>query len=545
MADNSSYPFGLDFYEGNSVRDWSALSSWSSKPAFAYFRLGIGLHVDKPDLRTEAQHLTTWDIGQFYEVWLTDVPKDAQLQVVKSNLDKSCALPLAFAFEEQVYIDKKGNRIPEWPSVGDLQYLLANMPGSICYTSLAGLDLIKTTLGAIPSAWKFWIARYLDQATLEAPVTDTLTLLQSKYGITADRVLFMQTSQAGAYPQGASYDKGADYDRMVSFKTIPEPPPTPLPVASSFKVTPANGLIIRSDPSISPSNIVGGVFPPATVYGEKTADGNWIKLGGYVSAQFVSTPAPTPTPVPTPTPTPSPLPVGGEWLQVLHDQDMPPEFLPRMLQRGYAGSLPQNVGVPEIVNLENGAPIPLGQGEQNFIYQNMRMADPGGSIPFVQKAFTSVLGSHEAFANGTGFPTKDGDDPHANLITGENSGAPLPKLDRPRITGGNVVLAIDKTVYQVNGVPCRKVLTLKAGAMPLISDVNFEKTPWLVFRCTTVTPFPVDPNASPERYRCNPFPQLGGVDVPMPLITVEGFGFIPVDRLRPIPDPFAVSPYVP
>lgn len=528
MADNSAYGFGLDFYDGNSVRDWQALAEWAKGVQFAYFRLGIGLYVDKRDLIMGCEMATKWDIGQFYEVWLPDVPKADQLAVIQHHIDPAAKLPLALAFEEQGYEDKHGNKIVAWPSVGDLHFLMDSVPGSICYTSLAGLDQIKTVIGSIPNGWKFWIARYLSDATQEMGVDDTVNYLKAHYGIERERILFMQTAPAGAYPQGASYDKGADYDRRLTSSATTVPPETPVQMV----VNAPAGLNIRSAPSMT-SAIVGGLKNSDTVYGV-LKDG-WLALGGYVEGSYLNFPN---TPPPQP-----PLPV-GPFYRVLHDEEMPPEFLPRMLQRGSV--LGSDKGVPEVVDLRNSLNVELNSGLQSFIYASLKTSDgaSGLSESDFQRAYKSLLGAHEAFANGTGFATNDGDAPRWNTITGENSDSALPKLDMVRTCGGNPVRVLSEVPVNVTGVPCLKVETIKASVIPLVADVNYHKTPWLVFRCTTVTPFPVTVSGQ-TRYRCNPFPQLGGHDVPMPFISRDGFGFIPVARLVKITTPFDIDPYVP
>lgn len=537
MPDNSAYRFGLDFYEGNSVRDWTILANWNMRPMFAYFRLGIGLHADKTDLIDGCHKATTWDIGQYYEVWTPDDPKDAQLKVIRDHIHPVATLPLWMGFEPQTSLDKKGNKVTDWPSVGDLQYLIANVPGSICYTNLAGLTLIVKTLGKIPQDWKFSIARYLDSG-VEASVGDTLALIQSVYGIDPARILFIQTSKAGAYPAGASYDKGADYDRMMMAPT-PAPPPEPSPLAA-YVVSSPSGLRIRqaADPN---ALIVGGLHDKDTIYGGKVGD--WIKLDGYVSAQFVTEPGPSQPPAPAPKP-------AGKYFQAFHDFQMPPEFLPRMLQRGT--DLKSDKGYPETLNIllsnDDPGPVDLNRAVQGFIYQQLRLAAPGMGIPDLKKAFTSLLGAHLAFANGTGFPQNDGDSPHANYMTGEDLGSPDPKLDRPRTTKGNVYLVPDPDVtWFIGNEECYRIQTIKANALPNVNDVNFEKTPWLVSRCVTSTPYPATtpfPGLPTGGYKCNRFPQLDGNDVPMPLITNTGWGFLPKRFLSPVPDPFAVVPYV-
>ncbi len=252
--------------------------------------------------------------------------------------------------------------------------------------------------------------------------------------------------------------------------------------------------------------------------------------------------------VPVPPPPPVPAPV---YYQVLHDQFYPhvyngvTYYRPRML---WPDSLNNpNVGIPETVNLENSNPVKLTKGWQLYIAALLRQYMPPTFTPAdLDRAFRALLGRSEAWANGSGYPQAGLGNPKADYVAGTNLTYPLPALDRGRIAGGNVVHVLDETPVSVGGHMCLKVETLRADTVPDPTKVNHKLTPWLVFLCTTVTPFNVLTKQPSQTgpWICGRFPQLKGNDVPMPLITDVGYGFIQVERLKKISSPFGVSPYV-
>lgn len=253
-------------------------------------------------------------------------------------------------------------------------------------------------------------------------------------------------------------------------------------------------------------------------------------------------------PVPPPPPPPAPTPV---YYQVLHDQFFPhvyngqTYFLPRMLWPDSQNN--PNVGIPETVNLDNSNPVKLTKGWQLYIAALLRQYMPSTFTKAdLDRAFRALLGTSEAWCNGSGYPQAGSGSPKADYVAGTNLTSPLPRLDRSRIAGGNVVHVLDETPVNIAGHPHLKVETLNMNSVPDPAVVNPRLTPWLVFFCTTVTPFNVvTKKPSPTGpWICGRFPQLKGNDVPMPLITDVGYGYIAVERLKKIDSPFGVNPYV-
>ncbi len=252
--------------------------------------------------------------------------------------------------------------------------------------------------------------------------------------------------------------------------------------------------------------------------------------------------------VPTPPPPPPPAPV---YYQVLHDQFYPhvyngvTYYRPRMLWPDSTNN--PSLGIPETINLENSNPVKLTKAWQLYIAALLRQYMPSTfTAADLDRAFRALLGRSEAWANGTGYPQAGVGSPKADYVAGTDLTYPLPALDRSRTSGGNVVHVLDETPVSVGGHMCLKVETLRADTVPDPAKVNPKLTPWLVFLCTTVTPFNVVTKQPSQTgpWICARFPQLKGNDVPMPLITDVGYGFIQVERLKKISSPFGVSPYV-
>lgn len=546
---NDSYAFGLDFYEGNSVRDWSILNGWSMKPAYAYFRAGIGLHKDNLSLYEQAASAIQWQLGFYYEVWLPDVPKAEQAATFQAQLNLigvngHVHLPPALAFEEQTELDRQGHRLTAFPSVGDLSYLVDTIAGSIVYTNEAGLIEIKRVLGSIPANWKFWIAYYGAGVTgVEADVAAAIAMA-AKYGIDKSRIYFVQTTPTGAYPQGASFDKGADYNRAVSY---PIGQTTPVVSGNQFLVTAAQALNIRSTPDTSnPNNIVGFLQHGDTVMG--SSDGQFVHLDGYIASAFVQPvsanppPAPVPLPTPAPVPPPAPAPV-GTFYRVLHDfQSADTDFLPRMLQRG--SSLDPQQGTAECVNMDDSLRVDLPKEWQLFIYAALRDAAPASMSDdqIRQHAYLSLLGTAEAFCNFTGYPQAGRGSPKADFVNGRDEASPLPAYDRTRTCGGNIVKVLDEHPVMLEGVPHLKVECLNIhDAPPDITKDNYRLVPW--HWCIAVICYPYQlPNGE---YRVGNFPHLAGNAEVLPVISTTGFGYIRQDRLVKVDSPFGTHATVP
>lgn len=250
-------------------------------------------------------------------------------------------------------------------------------------------------------------------------------------------------------------------------------------------------------------------------------------------------------------PVPPPPPPAPVYYQVLHDQFYPhvyngqTYFLPRMLWPDSTND--PTKGIPETVNLENSDPVRLTKYWQLYIAALLKQYMPSSfTAAQLDRAYRNLLGRAEAWANGTGYPQGGIGSPKADYVSRTDLTSPLPLLDRSRISGGNVVHVLDETPVNVGGHVCLKVETLNASTVPDPALINPKLTPWLVFMCTTVTPFKIlDASGNfTGRYRCNRFPQLAGNDVPMPLITTVGYGYIQIERLKKIDSPFGVSPYV-
>ena len=296
MADNLQYQFGIDLYDGNSVRSYPSLVAWDKHVAFAYFRGGIGVRREDFKLLRQAAEQTHWALGIFYELWLATLPRDKQVEALLwalGQVGSLLKLPVSLVYEPQTEFDRKGNKITDWPSIGDLKYVAAAVANkgwkvNVC-TNLSGLDRLKAS-GLIDMAnTDWWIERYnaWPLQKTEMGVDAMLALLLSKYGIPKERVQFMQTSEAGEYPAGASFDVGADYDRAIGWKLEQVPAPEPQPVPTSIQ------------------DIAINVTGYSVELGKVFADGEDVTA---ISHLFTSPPVIVAPPEPAPQPEPQPAP---------------------------------------------------------------------------------------------------------------------------------------------------------------------------------------------------------------------------------------------
>lgn len=180
--------FGIDLYDGNSIRDWKPLVAWEKQIKFCYFRIGIGARAEDLTLLRQAAVETPWALGGYYEVWLPTLPKDymkASLTRVLNEVGHTFQLPVSLVFEPQAEWDRrKGRYIRGWPSWGDLKYLataVANLGYlvNVC-TNLAGLNEIRAQAPSQElSEVDWWIERYYAWPRWgeEMNIPDTLRLL--------------------------------------------------------------------------------------------------------------------------------------------------------------------------------------------------------------------------------------------------------------------------------------------------------------------------------------------------------------------------------
>lgn len=169
-------------------------------------------------------------------------------------------------------------------------------------------------------------------------------------------------------------------------------------------------------------------------------------------------------------------------------------------------------GLPEVFPL-NGERTPFGKGWQLLAYA----MNPG----MTGDRFRALYGSHKAFNNGTGFPSQDGDEPHADYVNGLDLGYPLPAWDKTRVCGGATLSGredgTDLIVEILDGF----------GPPPMLDDLLTHPT--LFFHAVNSTATGI-----------TKFPQNDGRPCLVPLVG-SGVARIPLAELQKVPglaDPY-------
>ena len=208
-----------------------------------------------------------------------------------------------------------------------------------------------------------------------------------------------------------------------------------------------------------------------------------------------------------------PLPA-GEFAQVLHDDE--------------AMDDKQRLGMPEVYPLALSQPCIMTEAWQRYQYRLLMQGYRGtwdetkltaAEVVTVKTAFKKVYKQSIAFCNFAGF------DNAANYIAGTNLNLAPPKQE-PLTCCGNVVKVLGPSERRA-GVWVTPIETLRGDVPPPdIARINRLTHPWLVFAATNVAAFKPSPNPDTwqhiiveGRWKVDPFPQLGGRDVLVPLRT--------------------------
>ena len=367
MADNSQYPFGMDWYEGNTIKSFPALVAWDQHMRFAYFRLGIGFHPDDLTLFSQCALSTDWDLGGFYEVGLPVIPKDSMVKVLLGQLAKvgaSLKLPVSLAFEPQGW----NGKIPLWPSVGDLKYIAAAVVNAgyrvNIYTNQSGLDIIKASklIDMTTADWWYSSTYAFPLWSTERGVGDIVTFLQTKYGIQHEHVQFIQTLiDHGNSPIGT----GQDFDRAVAWSFGEDNTQPPAPTPGALK---AVDLTVISDGPVELDSITG--------------DG--VDLKSITSFQVIPFPVVAP-PIPQP-----PAGPDGNIYRILNDWELPAQYGRNGMSRTALPDWGGNPITPETCRLTGTkTSVAIPDAAQKLVHA---LNDPNGE-------FTYVTASHGGWVN--------------------------------------------------------------------------------------------------------------------------------------------------
>lgn len=510
MSDNSSFVFGIDLYEGNEIKDWKIVQDWGVQ--FCYFRLGIGVHVDKQVNMLACANKTALHMGGYYQVWLPDVSVARQCQAIQDALDKFNSihperldLPLALAFEPETNPTTHVKQFPRWlDTLAIKDHFEALRYQVVIYTSLSGLDeLIRQGFGSLAN-FNWWIARYNfnQDVTGEMSVENTLTLLQQTYHIPVEKILFMQTMSQGVYPPGAAVEKEADYDRAVSWVFADVSPSGDVPpildadpeedtpndlevlIQSFDMVNAKNGLNIRDGAGLD-HPVVGWLVNPSRVQGVDLGNG-WVELHGYVSAFYLKVVGEVVPPDPQPDPEPIPDPVPSSQLMILRGDEELADFGYKSRTAGLSYAW-----TPSVFRFEKTARPPKSDYRVDISPMYGAISALNGAD---KKTLEYLYSDKTALFNNTGKPKQ------AYITMSGN------KFEVIEIAGGYL-----------------KFKTLKPSSN--VSGMTWQTHPQFVHRFDLVGW--VDKTT---RHKAVIKPEIPVIYYY--LVTKEGFGYIPIDKVR-------------
>ena len=224
---------------------------------------------------------------------------------------------------------------------------------------------------------------------------------------------------------------------------------------------------------------------------------------------------------------PAPAPDYSMYRQVKHDFEV----------AGIEGEK-QRIRLPETVKTLDDHFVSLNENWQWYWFRLLIHSYTGyrhwdekrltsGELDYVKRAWRSLMDIERALTNGHGAGK------NADYINREN-------LDQPDMAyetltmGGNVIHVLNDPVNK-NGVLYYPIETINGLISPPdIAVVNRITRPDLIHVCT---------NVSADPMRVNPFPQLGGKDVPFPFLSKRS-NFIRAVRLKTI-ESYPPRPYYP
>jgi hypothetical protein len=230
-----------------------------------------------------------------------------------------------------------------------------------------------------------------------------------------------------------------------------------------------------------------------------------------------------------------------ESADVVYDDSGP--YMPRVC---YADGSPKlragaPYGLPETEKLIVSDYLTLTEPWQRFWYALLKYYSAGTMTEAaLKKAWANLTADDRAFTNQRGSTTL------RDYINNTNADKP-PMRKEGVTTCGNVVKAAGEAVVK-GGKLCLPVACIDYNLPPpVVADVVDKR--YLIHFATICRPElvgPVREGAPNGEFQVNPFPQLGGLDVPVPMIAKGGVNWIDVIRLRRIGEgeQYPPNPYV-
>jgi hypothetical protein len=208
------------------------------------------------------------------------------------------------------------------------------------------------------------------------------------------------------------------------------------------------------------------------------------------------------------------------------------------------GSALKTGGLPDTCKMINAVRVDLTRELQQYWFELLvRSAASSMTLKELRTAWGSLIRGYRAFTNFSG-----PDHGYADYINGETVNK-HPVRFEPIITGGNVVEIVGGPTRKW-GKQCWIIRTVDGskGIAPDINVTNRQTDPYVIFVATNSCRRQWDQRSRRwlnERVE-EPFPQLRGRDVPVPLFYQGSTGLIECERVRVLrPGEAAPRPYYP
>lgn len=210
----------------------------------------------------------------------------------------------------------------------------------------------------------------------------------------------------------------------------------------------------------------------------------------------------------------------------------------------YSDGTASTDGLPETIRLLNSVDMPLTRSWQFALRDHMLkaclvagMPDNAATLAFVNNAFRSVLRDNGAFSNKMGSTTR------ADYVNGTNLDQGPIKVATAITAGAYLKVLHGGVVEDIRGKLGIAVQTLDGNKPPPPLDAfdPHVENPNIFFAVNSLRLRL--PDTTP---RCDPFGQLGGLNVPFFVMGDGPINYIPANRLRLLPPGAPVpSPYNP
>lgn len=201
--------------------------------------------------------------------------------------------------------------------------------------------------------------------------------------------------------------------------------------------------------------------------------------------------------------------------------------------------LPPKYGLPATIKTFNSRFMKLTRPWQNYWFGLLKLAAPTWEVGNLKRAWASLTKSDRCYTNGKG------SDILADYINGQNLDKG-PMMKETIFTTGAILSILDHgKVYAMRGGLYYKIAILDGRKNPPALPTSIERSPWLHW--ATISRRELEWNGSNwtgrEDYVIR-FPQLDGLNVPVPNMGYGTFDYVPVERIRILaagevaPDPY-------